>query len=190
MKKYTLLQKKLAETLNKSPDDQLVTDVIEATAVWFEYLLENMGIIPSAIPTLLRWQYFHTDYQKELEERCDDPKWLRFTNRPISVAVASSVLSWQLHLPRMTDSTKGLVRACMYCEHHFSNEIGDFCKLHCIATKNYVRGVIIETPMLCSYARSDDYDYCGPDAKDYVHRGPEKKPGVWYHIKNFISMFF
>jgi hypothetical protein len=90
----------------------------------------------------------------------------------------------------MTDSIQGLVKACMFCEHHFSNGVGDFCKFHRVATKNYVRGVVIETPMLCCYARSDNYDHCGPEAKDYVHRGPETKPGIWYHIKNFIRMFF
>ena len=90
----------------------------------------------------------------------------------------------------MTDSTQGEIKACMFCEHHFSDGVCDFCKLHRVATKNYVRGVVIETPMLCSYARSDNYDHCGPEAKDYVHRGPETKPSIWYHIKNFIRIFF
>jgi hypothetical protein len=73
MKKYTLLQKMLAEKLNKDPGDQLVTDVIEATAIWFEYVLEDMGIMPSAISSLLRWQHFHSEYQEELEEWCIEP---------------------------------------------------------------------------------------------------------------------
>lgn len=68
MKKYTKLQEMLAEALNRNPEDQIVTDAIEATALWFECVLDEMGILPSAIPALLRWQYYHTEYQQALEE--------------------------------------------------------------------------------------------------------------------------
>lgn len=68
MKKYTKLQELLAEALDRDPEDQIVTDAIEATALWFECVLDEMGIMPSAIPSLLRWQYYHTEYQQQLEE--------------------------------------------------------------------------------------------------------------------------
>lgn len=68
MTKYTKLQQMLAEALESNPDDQIITDAIEATAMWFECVLDEMGIMPSAIPALLRWQYYHTEYQQALEE--------------------------------------------------------------------------------------------------------------------------
>ncbi len=57
MPKHTKLQIMVAKALDLGPEDNDVTAVIEATAEWFEILLENMGIQPSAIPALLRWQY-------------------------------------------------------------------------------------------------------------------------------------
>jgi hypothetical protein len=84
----------------------------------------------------------------------------------------------------MTDSQQQEFKACMYCQHHFSNGIGDFCTLHRAAIKNYVRGTIEAYPMLCSYARAEDC--CGVDAKDYVHRGTEKKPSAWHKFKQFV----
>jgi hypothetical protein len=57
MSKYTKLQTLIGGALDRQPDSSDVTAVIEATAEWFELLLENMGIQPSSIPTLLRWQY-------------------------------------------------------------------------------------------------------------------------------------
>ena len=39
------------------PDDEAEAQaVIDATADWFEEVLEKIGIQPSCIPTLLRWQ--------------------------------------------------------------------------------------------------------------------------------------
>lgn len=62
MKKHTKLQEMLAEALNKEPDSPDVTNVIEATALWLEFLLDEMGIVPTALPSLLRWQYYHTEW--------------------------------------------------------------------------------------------------------------------------------
>ena len=36
--------------------EELAQAVIDATADWFEDVAQSIGIIPSAIPTLLRWQ--------------------------------------------------------------------------------------------------------------------------------------
>jgi hypothetical protein len=57
MSKHTKLQVMIGEALDRHPDSSDVTKVIEVTAEWFEILLENMGVQPSSIPTLLRWQY-------------------------------------------------------------------------------------------------------------------------------------
>lgn len=61
---YTKLQLMLGEALDREPDSLDVTAVIDTTAKWFEYLLEQMGVQPSCIPTLLRWQYLHHEYTK------------------------------------------------------------------------------------------------------------------------------
>jgi hypothetical protein len=61
--KYTKLQEMLAETLDREPDSKDVTEVIDTMAEWFEIVLENIGIMPATIPTLLRWQYDHQNYQ-------------------------------------------------------------------------------------------------------------------------------
>jgi hypothetical protein len=60
--KYTKLQEMLAETLDRNPDSSDVTGVIDTMAEWFELVLEDMGIMPSSIPSLLRWQYLHGEY--------------------------------------------------------------------------------------------------------------------------------
>lgn len=57
MSKHTKLQVMVGEALDYAPDSPKVTAVIEATAEWFEFLFENMGVQPSSIPCLLRWQY-------------------------------------------------------------------------------------------------------------------------------------
>ena len=62
MSKFTKLQLMLGEALNKRADDQQVVEVIDTMAEWFEILLEDMGIEPASIPSLLRWQYLHSDY--------------------------------------------------------------------------------------------------------------------------------
>jgi hypothetical protein len=65
MNKHTKLQIMIGEALDYAPDSPKVTAVIDATAEWFEFLLDQMGVMPSAIPALLRWQYIHG-------ELCDD----------------------------------------------------------------------------------------------------------------------
>jgi hypothetical protein len=57
MSKYTKLQLALGQALNCEPDDGKVTLVLETMAIWFEYALEHVGMNPTVIPTLLRWQY-------------------------------------------------------------------------------------------------------------------------------------
>jgi hypothetical protein len=62
MSKFTKLQEMLAETLDRPEDSIDVTGVIDTMAEWFELLLEDMGVEPASIPSLLRWQYLHSDY--------------------------------------------------------------------------------------------------------------------------------
>ncbi len=62
MSKFTKLQEMLGEALEKEPDSVEVVEVIDTMAEWFELLLEDMGIEPASIPSLLRWQYLHSDY--------------------------------------------------------------------------------------------------------------------------------
>ncbi len=57
MSKHTKLQIMLGRALDYAPDSPKVAAVIDATATWFEIVGENVGIQPSAIPALLRWQY-------------------------------------------------------------------------------------------------------------------------------------
>jgi hypothetical protein len=57
MSKHTKLQIALGQALNCDPDDGKVTLVLETMAIWFEYALEHVGMNPTVIPTLLRWQY-------------------------------------------------------------------------------------------------------------------------------------
>jgi hypothetical protein len=66
MTKHTKLQEMIGEALDRHPDSSDVTNVIEATAAWFECVLEQMGLEPAAIPALLRWQYFHSEYMDSL----------------------------------------------------------------------------------------------------------------------------
>jgi len=66
--KPTKLQEMIGESLNREPEHPDVTEVIEATAAWFECVLSEIGIEPAAIPTLLRWQYFQSEYQRAMEE--------------------------------------------------------------------------------------------------------------------------
>lgn len=64
MRKFTKLQEMIAEAMDDdiAPDDPQVVAVIDAMAEWFELLLEDMGLEPASIPSLLRWQYLHGDY--------------------------------------------------------------------------------------------------------------------------------
>jgi len=59
--KHTKLQNMIGEALDRAPDSTDVTDVIDATATWFEFVLREIGITPSCIPTLLRWQYLQSE---------------------------------------------------------------------------------------------------------------------------------
>jgi hypothetical protein len=62
MSKFTKLQEMLGEALEKEPGSAEVVEVIDTMAEWFELLLEDMGLEPASIPSLLRWQYLHSDY--------------------------------------------------------------------------------------------------------------------------------
>ncbi len=57
MAKHTKLQVMIGEALGQDPESSDVTKVIEATAQWFELLLETIGVQPNSIPPLLRWQF-------------------------------------------------------------------------------------------------------------------------------------
>ena len=57
----TKLLKELTEVIHfhcerDSGREELAQAVIDTTADWFEDVSGSIGIIPSAIPTLLRWQ--------------------------------------------------------------------------------------------------------------------------------------
>lgn len=45
--------------------EELAQAVIDTTADWFEEVLDNIGIQPSSIPTLLRWQAHQHEYLDE-----------------------------------------------------------------------------------------------------------------------------
>jgi len=45
--------------------EKLAQAVIDATADWFDDVLPNIGIVPSAIPTLLKWQAHQHEYLGE-----------------------------------------------------------------------------------------------------------------------------
>lgn len=60
MRKTSLLLR-IEETLQASVkaeqnDEELAQAIIEATADWFEKLVLTVGVQPSTIPSLLRWQ--------------------------------------------------------------------------------------------------------------------------------------
>jgi len=65
MSQFTKLQEMLGEALEKEPGSAEVVEVIDTMAEWFEVLLEDIGIEPDSIPSLLRWQYLHSDYANE-----------------------------------------------------------------------------------------------------------------------------
>ena len=68
MSKHTKLQIMLGEALDRHPESSDVTAVIDATAAWFEIVLENIGVQPSAIPCLLRWQYLQGEPMEDGNE--------------------------------------------------------------------------------------------------------------------------
>jgi membrane-bound ClpP family serine protease len=66
----TKLLKMIEETLYRSaltskPTEATAQAVIDATADWFEEVLQQIGIQPSAIPTLLRWQAHQHEYMSD-----------------------------------------------------------------------------------------------------------------------------
>ncbi len=65
MSKFTKLQEMLGEALEKEPNSAEVVEVIYTIAEWFELLLEDMGVEPASIPSLLRWQYLHSDHANQ-----------------------------------------------------------------------------------------------------------------------------
>lgn len=61
---HTKLLKMIEDSIKQSPDDVelMAQNVIDVTADWFEEVLEQIGIQPSCIPTLLRWQAHQHEY--------------------------------------------------------------------------------------------------------------------------------
>ena len=62
----TKLLKMVEDAINRAPDDEeiMAQFVVDATADWFEIVLEDIGIQPSSIPTLLRWQAHQHEYEE------------------------------------------------------------------------------------------------------------------------------
>ena len=60
----TKLLKIIENALETAPpnEETQAQAVIDATADWFEEVLQTMDITPSAIPTLLRWQAHQHEY--------------------------------------------------------------------------------------------------------------------------------
>ena len=58
----TKLLKMIENALQTAPPNEEAEAVIDATADWFEEVLQSMGITPSCIPTLLRWQAHQHEY--------------------------------------------------------------------------------------------------------------------------------
>jgi len=58
----TKLLKMIENALQTAPPNEKAQAVIDVTADWFEEVLQSMGITPSCIPTLLRWQAHQHEY--------------------------------------------------------------------------------------------------------------------------------
>lgn len=60
----TKLLKMVKEAIDSSPNDSEIMSqfVIDSVADWFDEVLEKIGIQPSCIPTLLRWQSHQHEY--------------------------------------------------------------------------------------------------------------------------------
>lgn len=60
----TKLLRMVEEALDRSPPDseRQAQYAIDAVAEWFDDLLDVMGVQPSAVPTLLRWQAHQHEY--------------------------------------------------------------------------------------------------------------------------------
>ena len=73
MTEYTKLLKMVMAELETAPPDTKAEAqaAIYAVADWFDELLETMGVMPSAIPALLRWQANQHEYLGEDTEDDD-----------------------------------------------------------------------------------------------------------------------
>ena len=62
----TKLLKMVESALETAPpnEEAEAQAVIDAMADWFEEVLEQIGIQPSSIPTLLRWQAHQHEYEE------------------------------------------------------------------------------------------------------------------------------
>ena len=60
----TKLLRMIEDTVCNSPDNSriIAQNIIEVTADWFEEVIQQIGVQPSSIPTLLRWQAHHHEY--------------------------------------------------------------------------------------------------------------------------------
>ena len=69
----TKLLKMIENALQTAPpnEEAEAQAVIDATADWFEEVLQSMGITPSCIPTLLRWQAHQHEYLNDWQETGD-----------------------------------------------------------------------------------------------------------------------
>ena len=67
----TKLLKMIENALQTAPPNEEAQAVIDATADWFEEVLQSMGITPSCIPTLLRWQAHQHEYLNDWQETGD-----------------------------------------------------------------------------------------------------------------------
>ena len=65
MTNHTKLLTMVTEYLETAPPntEAEAKAAIDAVADWFEEVLDVMGVTPSAIPTLLRWQAHQHEYQ-------------------------------------------------------------------------------------------------------------------------------
>ena len=81
------------------------------------------------------------------------------------------------------------VKPCNQCEHHVSYGGNyHFCTFHTIADTNVVTGEVIHDNILCRYAREEEY--CGMEARNYVHRGPEPPMSFLSVVKDFLKFLF
>lgn len=73
MSDHTKLLKMVEAAIEVAPPDTELEAraAIDAVADWFDELLETMGVMPSAIPALLRWQANQHDYLGEDTEDDD-----------------------------------------------------------------------------------------------------------------------
>ena len=63
MTEKTKLLKMVEDALQTAPNEEAAARAaIYAVAEWFDEVLQHMGITPSSIPTLLRWQANQHEY--------------------------------------------------------------------------------------------------------------------------------